>query len=86
MIFEYKLLIIQDCDIEKNKKKMIVLNWAVVSLQVKIVRETMNRALDMWKEVADASENVPSPIKSACASVGKVHCFFCLCTRELIFK
>jgi len=39
---------------------------------VKVVRETMNRVLDMWKEVKDVSENVPSPIKSACASVGEI--------------
>lgn len=38
--------------------------------KVKVVRETMNRVLDMWKEVKDVSENVPSPVKSACASVG----------------
>ncbi|WJX62323.1 hypothetical protein P8452_47329 [Trifolium repens] len=38
--------------------------------KVKVVRETMNRSLDMWKEVKDISENVPTPVKSACASVG----------------
>lgn len=32
----------------------------------------MNRVLDMWKEVKDVSENVPSPVKSACASVGEI--------------
>ncbi|GAU45068.1 hypothetical protein TSUD_243340 [Trifolium subterraneum] len=38
--------------------------------KVKVVRETMNCSLDMWKEVKDISENVPTPVKSACASVG----------------
>lgn len=41
-------------------------------LQVKVVRETMNLTLDMWKEVTNVSEDVPALVKSACASVGKV--------------
>lgn len=65
---------------EKKKKgmKMLVLLIVYVIMvivllfQVKVVRETMNRALDMWKEVSDFSENIPAPLKSACASNGKV--------------
>ncbi|XP_058777208.1 TORTIFOLIA1-like protein 4 [Vicia villosa] len=38
--------------------------------KVKVVRETMNLALDMWKEVKDVSENAPTPVKSPCVSVG----------------
>lgn len=42
-------------------------------LQIKVVRETMNRALETWKEV---TEDAPaSQVKSECASVGKA-CFF----------
>ncbi|KAL5100400.1 hypothetical protein RYX36_004727 [Vicia faba] len=37
--------------------------------KVKVVRETMNLALDIWKEVKDVSENAPTPVKSACVSV-----------------
>ena len=55
---------------------MMMLNVEMIMvamlLQVKVVRETMNRALDMWKEVTDdASEDASSPAKSACSSVGK---------------
>ncbi|KAK7307169.1 hypothetical protein VNO77_39992 [Canavalia gladiata] len=35
--------------------------------KIKVVRETVNRALEMWKDV---SEDVPASIKSECASVG----------------
>ncbi|XP_027362081.1 TORTIFOLIA1-like protein 4 [Abrus precatorius] len=35
--------------------------------KIKVVRETMNRALEMWKDV---SEDVPASAKSECASVG----------------
>ncbi|MED6136697.1 hypothetical protein PIB30_058171 [Stylosanthes scabra] len=37
--------------------------------RVKVVRESMNRALEMWKEVADdTSEDASSPAKSSCSS------------------
>ncbi|XP_015965287.1 TORTIFOLIA1-like protein 4 [Arachis duranensis] len=47
--------------------------------KVKVVRESMNRALEMWKEVADdTSEDASSPAKSTCSSFGpddsKGHC------------
>lgn len=47
-------------------------------MQVKIVRETMNRSLEMWKEVPDVCEEVssPSPLKSS--SVGKTFFFVVL--------
>ncbi|CAI8585469.1 unnamed protein product [Vicia faba] len=32
--------------------------------KVKVVRETMNLALDIWKEVKDVSENAPTPQKA----------------------
>ncbi|RDX99548.1 TORTIFOLIA1-like protein 4, partial [Mucuna pruriens] len=35
--------------------------------KIKVVRETMNRALEMWKEV---TEDAPGSVKSECASVG----------------
>ncbi|KAL2349342.1 hypothetical protein Fmac_003342 [Flemingia macrophylla] len=35
--------------------------------KIKVVRETMNRALEMWKEV---TEDSPASVKSECASVG----------------
>lgn len=38
--------------------------------KVKVVRETMNRTLETWKEVTDASEDVSPPAKSACSTVG----------------
>ncbi|OIW10523.1 hypothetical protein TanjilG_15895 [Lupinus angustifolius] len=38
--------------------------------KVKVVRETLNRALEMWKEVANASEDVSAPAKSARPSAG----------------
>jgi hypothetical protein len=63
-------------DVQKWKKEMkiiVVLLNVDVLLQVKVVRETMNRSLDMWKEVKDISENVPTPVKSACASVGEAY-------------
>lgn len=50
----------------------------ILLLQVKVVRETMNLALDMWKKVKDVSENAPTPVKSACVSAGKfflLNCF-----------
>lgn len=31
----------------------------------------MNRSLEMWKEVTDASEDVSAPAKSTCSTVGK---------------
>lgn len=30
----------------------------------------MNRALEMWKEVTDSTEDVSSPAKAACNSAG----------------
>jgi hypothetical protein len=63
-------------DVQKWKKEMkiiVVLLNVDVLLQVKVVRETMNRSLDMWKEVKDISENVHTPVKSACASVGEAY-------------
>lgn len=67
-----------------------MLNVDVISVvlffQVKVVRETMNRALDTWKEVTDVSESVPAPVKSSCASVGKVHFFFWSLVRKLLSK
>lgn len=66
-----------------------MLNVDVISVvlffQVKVVRETMNRALDTWKEVTDVSEGVPAPVKSSCASVGKVH-FFLVFSSEVTFQ
>ncbi|XP_028796666.1 TORTIFOLIA1-like protein 4 [Neltuma alba] len=38
--------------------------------KVKVVREAMNRSLETWKEVTDASEDVSPPVKSACSTVG----------------
>ncbi|KAK4261245.1 hypothetical protein QN277_004270 [Acacia crassicarpa] len=38
--------------------------------KVKVVRETMNRTLETWKEVTDASEDVSPPAKSVCSTVG----------------
>ncbi|XP_061360821.1 TORTIFOLIA1-like protein 4 [Gastrolobium bilobum] len=38
--------------------------------KVKVVRETMNGALEKWKEVTDVSEDVPTPATSVRASVG----------------
>jgi len=45
-------------------------------LQIKVVRETMNRALETWKEV---TEDAPAYVKSECASVGKTCFFLALC-------
>lgn len=50
-------------------------------IQVKIVRETMNRSLEMWKEVPGVCEEVssPSPSKSPSPSesfsIGKTFFF-----------
>lgn len=33
----------------------------------------MNRALEMWKEVTDSTEDVSASAKSACYSTGKAY-------------
>lgn len=41
---------------------------------MKVVRETMTRALEMWKVVTDASgDELSAPSKSACSTVGKIY-------------
>lgn len=48
-----------------------ILIAAILLEQVKVVRDAMNRALEMWKEVTDSTEDVSAPSKSACYPAGK---------------
>ncbi|XP_039072108.1 TORTIFOLIA1-like protein 4 isoform X2 [Hibiscus syriacus] len=45
--------------------------------KVKIVRETMNRSLDLWREVTGISEDgsIPSPYESSSLDNGSLRCF-----------
>lgn len=36
-----------------------------------MVRETMNRTLETWKEVSDVLDDVSTPARSVCSSVGE---------------
>ncbi|KAG6766420.1 TORTIFOLIA1-like protein 4 [Populus alba x Populus x berolinensis] len=38
--------------------------------KVKVVRETMNRTLELWKEVPGISEEISVPSQSTCSSIG----------------
>lgn len=44
-------------------------------VQIKVVRETMNRALETWKEV---TEDSPASVKSECNSAGKACLLYCV--------
>jgi hypothetical protein len=48
----------------------------VYKKKVKVVRETMNRTLELWKEVPGISEEISVPSQSTCSSIGISFFFF----------
>lgn len=54
-------------------------------VQVKIVRETMNRSLDLWKEVHGVCEEASAPNQLESSSIGIIKNQFCLTCNFLIF-
>ena len=61
---------------------IIFINWLV---QVKIVRETMNRSLDLWKEVPGVCEEASAPSQFESSSIGITKIQFGLTCNCLIF-
>lgn len=45
-------------------------------MQVKIVRETMNRSLDLWKGVPGVCEEFLAPSPYPSSSTGKFFCYY----------